>query len=95
MIEKFKNVPKEKGTVLITEQEAKLGDIDVLYQKWGWGLIMAESFIFCNEDVAQFNDEELKEEVKSSPMVKEDSLFTVKKSDSGFTFVNFNFENLE
>lgn len=43
-------------------------------------------------DIAGLSDEEIEREVKSSPLLKPDSSITMKKSESGFTFVNFNFE---
>lgn len=49
---KFENVPVEEDTKIIFEQEATLGEYEVLYQKWFWDGISAESIIFANEDVA-------------------------------------------
>ena len=63
---KFKNVPVEEDTKIILEKEAKLGEYEVLYQKWSWGGIVAESIIFSNEDVADFKDDEIEAEVRTS-----------------------------
>jgi hypothetical protein len=41
--------------------------------------------------VADLTDEELIAEVKTSPLLKEESQVTLKRGDSGFVFVNFNF----
>lgn len=89
---KFNNVPVDEGTKIIFEQEASLGEYEVLYQKWFWDGITAESIIFSNEDIAELTDKEVEEEVKTSPLLNSDSNVTFKRCDSGFTFVNFNFE---
>ena len=44
-----------------------------------------------NDDVEKLTEDEIKEDVKTSPLVKEGSNITLKRSESGFTFVNFNF----
>ncbi len=89
---RFNNVPVEADTEILFEQEAKFGDYDVLYQKWVYDGITAESIIFSNDDVLKLSDEKIKAEVKESPLIKDGSSITLKRSDSGFTFVNFNFE---
>ena len=89
---KFKNVPVEEDTKIIYQQEASLGEYEVLYQKWYWDGISAESIIFANEDVDGLEDKEIEAEVKTSPLLKKNTSITLKRSQSGFTFVNFNFE---
>jgi len=88
---RFSNVPVEDDTAILCSLECKLGEMDVLYQQWIWDGITAESFIFINDDVAMLSDAELEKETRSSPMMKSDSGITIKRDDSGFTFVNFNF----
>jgi len=90
---KFSNVPADDDTAILFSLEVKLGERDILYQKWSLVCdgITAESFIFINGDVANLTDAELEEEARISPMIKSDSSITIKRSDSGFTFVNFNF----
>jgi hypothetical protein len=91
MSDKFKNVPNDVETKIIFSLEAKFGLYDVLYQKWFWEGITAESFIFDSQDVADLSDEGLIAEVKTSPAVQKDSQVTIKRNTSGFDFVNFNF----
>ncbi|MDP2904184.1 MAG: hypothetical protein Q8N96_13940 [Methylovulum sp.] len=90
MNSKFTNIPVEADTKIINQLEALLGSYSVLYQKWVWDGVAAESLIFANEDIPDLTDEELKKEVKNSPICWEKSQITIKKTD-GFTFVNFNF----
>ncbi|MBA6154209.1 hypothetical protein [Gelidibacter maritimus] len=91
MTKKFKDIPVEEDTQIITSVEAKIEDYDVIYQKWHWDGITAESVIFFNDDVANLTEEQIKHEVAlCTALVKEDSQLTFKKGDK-YTFVNFNF----
>lgn len=91
MTEKFKDIPVEEGTQIITSVEAKIEDYDVVYQKWHWDGITAESIIFCNDDVAELTEDQIKHEVAlCTAIVKENSQMTFTKGDK-YTFVNFNF----
>ena len=90
--EKFDGVEADEGTTILHRQEATLGNYDVLYEKWFWNGISAESIIFANEDVTDKSDEYIIAEVKTSPLVKSGSEFTIKRLESGYIFVNFNFE---
>ena len=92
MCEKFNSVPVEDDTKIIFQLECSFGKYDVLYQKWFWDGIMAESIIFDGEDVSELNDKEIEAELRESPLIKTNSSITIKRSESGFTFVNFNFE---
>jgi len=93
MLNKFDKVPVEADTKIIFQQEAKLAEYDVLYQKWIWGGIAAESIILSNQDIAEVDEETIIAEVKSSPLVNQDSEITFTRSDSGYTFINFNFDD--
>lgn len=91
MSSRFDNVPVEEDTTILFQLEVTLGKYEVLYEKWCWDGITAESIIFVNEDVSNLDEKEIEQEVRSSPLVKQGEGMTVKRSDSGFTFVNFNF----
>ena len=95
MSKKFETAPVEEETRILYELEIPFDKYHVLHQKWFWDGITAESIIFANEDVAGIKDDELEKIVRTSPLVKKDSKFTLKRGDSGFTFVNFNFESFE
>lgn len=94
MTDKFKNVPVEEDTKILFRNEAKFGKYEVLYEMWSWEGISAESIIFESDDISDLTDEELEQEVRKSPLVKNDSAVTIKRLDAGFTFVNFNFGHL-
>jgi len=91
MNDKFKNVPKDKDTKTISQKEIKLGDLDVLFELWFWDGIASNSIIFDNNDIQNLSDEELKALVKPHVRLEPASEIIVKRLESGFTFVNFNF----
>lgn len=91
MNEKFKNLPVEEDTQIIASLEVKIDTYDVVYQKWNWDGIHAESIIFFNDDVTDLTEAQIINEVELCPgLIKEGSQITFKKVDS-YTFVNFNF----
>lgn len=92
MSSKFENVPVESDTRILFQKELKCGDYDALHQKWFWDGIKAESLIFYSEDISELGDGDIQREVRSSPLVNSDSKLTIKHSDTGYTFVNFNFQ---
>ena len=92
MSSKFNDVPVEKDTIILFSENAHLGVYEVLYQKWFWDGITAESIIFAAKDVAGFDDNELEIMLRESPLVRQDSKITLERSAAGYTFANFNFE---
>ena len=93
MSSKFNDVPVEADTIILYSQGATLGPrpYEILYQKWFWDGITAESIIFADDDVSGLDDSEIEAEVRESPLVQADSKVTIARSP-GFTFVNFNFK---
>ena len=81
-----------EDTKIIFEQVAKFGEYDVLYQKWFWDGVTAESIIFANEDIEGIEEQDIIKDVESSFLVNKNSEATFTRSDSGYTFINFNFE---
>ena len=60
---------------------------------WSWDGTRAESIIFMDDDVKGLSEDEIKEIVKASSLLKDkESRMTFSQSGSGYTFVNFNFE---
>lgn len=92
MSKKFNGVPADEDTRILFRLEARQGNFEVLYEQWYWEGILAESIIFANDDILGMSDEEIEQEIRKSPLVKNGSEMKIKRSDSGFTFVNFNFE---
>ena len=90
MNEKFNNIPVEEDTKILMSSPMKWGELDIVYQKWKWEGITAESIIFLTEDIKEMDDEALEDDVRDGPIVREDSQVTIKRGEK-FTFVNFNF----
>ena len=88
----FDRVPADVDTIILMEQVAQLEALPVLYQCWIWDGIQGESLIFCNEDVADLDDNGLEQFVRKSPLVQENSEITLKRGTHGYTFANFNFK---
>ena len=90
---KFNNIPEQKDTKIIFREETRFGDFDVVYEKWEWDGILAESIIFDEDDVSEMNDDEIINQVKDSPLFDE-KIYpgdpTIRHI-SGLVFVNLNF----
>jgi len=93
--QKFKNAPLEPDTVILFEKPHTIGGFEVLYQIWRWENYQGDSIIFADEDVAGIEEEEIKNLVKTDSVFLPGSGLTVKRGKSGFTFVNFNFQDVE
>jgi len=88
---KFENVKTDEDTIITEQVECMYGDYPVLYQKWIWDAINAESLIFCNEDIANIPLHELVDDIKKSPLVHNPEKEITSSVDEQYTFVNFNF----
>ena len=91
MSDKFKNIPVEKDTKILFRSPMKWRELDIVYEKWYWDGITAESIIFLNEDVKEMDDEALEKDVSDGSLVQSDSKVTISRGDE-YTFVNFNFK---
>lgn len=91
MSDKFKNVPVEKDTIIVSRTDIKLDSYDVLYELWYWKGIIANSIIFDDNDITDVDDDALKVLVKPYIREKPETEVIVKRTDSGYTFVNFNY----
>ena len=90
MSDKFIDIPRDEDTKIIFSSPMKWGELDIVYEKWVWDGITAESMIFLTEDVSALDDAALEADVRSGSLIKTDSQITIKRTDK-FTFVNFNF----
>ena len=90
---KFNNIPEQKDTEIIFRAETRFGDFDVVFERWKWDGILAESIIFDEDDVSEMDDDEIINQVKDSPLF-DDKIYkgdSTIRHNSGFVFVNFNF----
>jgi len=91
MNDKFTNLSTDEETTILFRSPMKWDEKDVVYEKWRWSGITAESVIFLSEDVKDLDDEALEEELRQSPLVRSDSKMTISRGEE-YTFVNFNFQ---
>ncbi len=91
----FSTVPVEEETRIIRQEEIKIDGIPALFQEWQWESILAESMIFRDEDVQQYDDEQLFQKIWDSKSVVIERKHTIKRNCSGFTFVNVNFSQID
>jgi len=89
---KFEAVPVESDTRITFQQQTQIDEYQVLHQSWSWDGIRAESLLFSNPDVTHLSEEQITDLVKQLGLCQADSSTTFKRSESGYTFVNFNFE---
>ncbi|PIE45362.1 MAG: hypothetical protein CSA45_03220 [Gammaproteobacteria bacterium] len=92
MTNKFENVPNDPDTDIIFCKEMSVGDYKVLHQHWSWDRsISGDSIIFSKDDVSHLSDSKIEMEVRKSFNIDPDAEITLKRSDSSYVFVNFNF----
>lgn len=88
---KFRSVPVEDDTYILTETAITADRYDALHQTWRWDGIDAESLIFLTADVAGLSEEDLKELLYSTGLADASPSITISQIDEGYTFINFNF----
>ena len=93
MTSRFDAVGIDADTKILFQSEAEINGYAVLFQKWYWEGISAESIIFVSEDIQNCDEDALKKMVSDVGILENGSSITIKKTDNGFTFVNFNFES--
>jgi len=89
---KFENVKTDEDTVITSHVECMFGNYPVLHQKWRWESVIAESLIFCNDDINNMPLKSLVNEVKKSPLVNNPEKEITTSVNDQYTFLNFNFK---
>ena len=92
MKDDFDDVPMEDDTNLYGSSNFDFQGFRVRVEHWSWEGVRGNSIIFRSEDVAEISDEELISRVTNSPLHRIDSGVTLNRTESGYTFVNLNFE---
>ncbi|HZK07596.1 MAG TPA: hypothetical protein VFC92_05300 [Bacteroidales bacterium] len=93
--EKLKAVPVGPDTAILFSILHSINGIEALYQIWQQDIYRANSVIFLNEDVDGMSQEAIEEMVKKDTVYVKGSGTSFAKSDSGYTFFNFNFQDVE
>ena len=92
MNDKFRDVPVEEDTKVLSRAETKLGAYDALHEKWIYESVKAESLILVGAEVESLSNEELERVLRDSEFVRAGSQVTISRGKAGFTFLNFNFD---
>lgn len=88
---KFENVGNDPDTKILFSTPTTYGDYDVLYQKWKFDGITAESLIFLTDDIKDITKSYLMNDIGKSPLVNDSSKEITTSDKDQFTFFNFNF----
>jgi len=91
LINKFSRVNTDMDTYIESEKYMKYEKYHVLYQKWAWEALHGESIIFDADDVTELTDKNLEDIACLLCNLSSDARITLKRSCSGYDFVNFNF----
>ena len=89
---KFADVPLDEDTRIKSQRQVSIKGIDALHQRWVWDGITGESLIFSTADVAAASDQQIIEMACDAGLLTMESSSTVKRSESGFVFLNFGFD---
>jgi len=89
MIDKFKNVPLDDETKILSEHIVEIGKYEALLQVWNWDGIIAQSIILTDVDANEMSDSEIEEQIKSLSFIEKETSLMINRSVKGFTFVNF------
>lgn len=90
--DKFKNIPIDDDTIVLYLQEAKFGELDVLYEIWIFDrVVKAQSFIFLKDDISHLKNEGLIKMINEST-----KHFDVKINEvnENYVFANFGYQLL-
>ena len=86
-INKFSDVPVENETTIIAKTEGKIVGIDCRFEYWSWDGINGFSYIFFNDDISQYSEDELTSLV-AKEVLKHDNFSSTFKQIEKYTFLN-------
>ena len=76
-MDKFKNVPLDPDTSIISQEIVKIDGFDAVFQQWTWDGFIGESVIFHSSDVCSVADDALFTLVKRYGIGYKDGRYTV------------------
>jgi len=86
-INKFSDVPVENETTIIAKTEGKIVGIDCRFEYWSWDGINGFSYIFFNDDISQYSEDELTSLV-AKEVLRHDNFSSTFKQIEKYTFLN-------
>jgi hypothetical protein len=93
MNNKFSAVPVEEDTKVLRRAIVSIGGWEALHERWSWEGVKGETMVFVSEEVERLSDKQLEALVRQSELVEPNSQITMKRGESGYTFINFNFRS--
>lgn len=93
MNEKFNDIPVDKNTIILFNEEMLFGEIACLFQVWYSGSIQGSSLILQADEVEGLSNDDLKRIITESKLLNDvDSSVTFSRIEGDkYVFVNFNF----
>ena len=88
---RFANVPQDPDTTITSQTEIQVQNLHALHQQWNWDRVRAESLVFVTTDIAPMSLDDLKDMLRKEGLIKLNHQITTSQSESGYTFINFNF----
>ncbi|MFT7299147.1 MAG: hypothetical protein ACI9WO_001969 [Sphingobacteriales bacterium] len=90
MSDKFKNIPTDEETQMLSAKEIKIAGYDALHQKWIWDDLNGETLVFSTPDIQALSEKELKDLILENHKIKSPKDMVVNTVEEGFTFVTVN-----
>ncbi len=88
LMDKFKDVPVEKETKVISRKIIKLDTLEAQHEKWRWDGITAQSIVFAEADIKDQTEEQLIILIKANIELAENADITISRDRNGFAFFN-------
>ncbi len=88
---KFGAVPVEPDTRVLSRKHCLVGGYEALHERWVWDGIHGETVVFVSSEVCHLEDDQLRALITASEFFHTGTPTTVKRSETGYTLVNFNF----
>ncbi len=93
MHRKFKNIPQNADTKVLSTLQTTFNGVTCVYQFWQNNTIQGSSIIFYSDDVSDFTDKEIEHWIREFPLlIQKSTTVTVSRNkDSEYVIVSFNF----
>lgn len=93
MSHRFKNLPQEPQTTVLSQTLFQVRDYDVLHQVWVWDSVQAESLVFVTQDLAGLSEQTLRQLLHCAGLLSLTEPITFAQTPNGYTLLSFNFQD--
>ncbi len=91
--DRFKNVPLDNETKILSEHIVELGNYEALFQVWSWDGHIAQSIIFTETEAEKLSDDVIEKLIRTLKFIDKEIELRINRSVKGYTFVNFTMNN--